>query len=57
MLAKILKQFCDSYLLIITKIISENFTEGTLPSELKLVEVIPVFLNIGLYEQGELQTG
>ena len=41
--AKILKQFCDSYLLIITKIINESITEGTFPSELKLAEVTPVF--------------
>ena len=27
--AKIIKQFCDSYLPIITKIIIESFTEGT----------------------------
>ena len=41
--AKILKQFCDSYLPIITKIINESITEGTFPSELKLAEVPPVF--------------
>ena len=41
--AKILKQVCDSYLPIITKIINENITEGTFPSELKLAEVSPVF--------------
>ena len=41
--AKILKQFCDSYLPIITKIINESITEGTFPSELKLAEVTPVF--------------
>ena len=34
--AKILKQFCDSYLPIITKIINESITEGTFPSELKI---------------------
>ena len=33
--AKILKQFCDLYLPIITK--------GTFPSELKLAEVTPIF--------------
>ena len=41
--AKILKQFCDSYLPIITKIINESITEGTFPSELKLAEVAPFF--------------
>ena len=41
--AKILKQFCDSYLPIITKIINRSITEGTFPSELKLAEVFPVF--------------
>ena len=41
--AKILKQFCDLYLPIITKIINESITEGTFPSELKLAEVTPVF--------------
>ena len=42
-LFKFLKQFCDSYLPIITKIINESITEGTFPSELKLAEVTPVF--------------
>ena len=41
--AKILKQFYDPYLPIITKIINESITEGTFPSELKLAEVTPVF--------------
>ena len=41
--AKILKQFCDSYLPIITKIINESITEETFPNELKLAEVTPVF--------------
>ena len=41
--AEILKQFCDSYLPIITKIINKSTTEGTFASELKLVEVTPVF--------------
>ena len=41
--AKILKQFCNSYLPIITKIINESITEGTFPSELKLAKVTPVF--------------
>ena len=41
--AKILKQFCDSYLPIITKIINESNTEGTFRSKLKLAEVTPVF--------------
>ena len=41
--AKILKQFCDSYLPIITKIINGSITEGTFPKELKLAEVTPVF--------------
>ena len=41
--AKILKQFCDSHLIIITKIIKESITEGTFPSELKLAEVTAVF--------------
>ena len=40
--AKILKQFCDSYLPIITKIIKESITEGTFPIELKLAEVTKV---------------
>ena len=54
--ANILKQFCNSYLPIITKIINESITEGTFPSELKLAEVTPIFKEIELYEQGELQT-
>ena len=41
--AKIIKQFCDSYLPIIPKITDENSTEGTFPSELKLGQVTPVF--------------
>ena len=41
--AKILKQFCDSCLTIIIKIIHENITEGAFPKELKLAEVTPVF--------------
>ena len=41
--AKILKQFCDSYLPIITKVINESITEGTFQSDLKLAEVTPVF--------------
>ena len=41
--AKNIKQFCDSYLPIITKIINENINEGTFPSEFKLAEVTPVF--------------
>ena len=41
--AKILQQFCDSYLPIITKIINESVTERTFPSELKLAKVTPVF--------------
>ena len=41
--AKILEQFCDSYLPIITKIINESITERTFLSELKLAEVTPVF--------------
>ena len=41
--AKILKQVCDSYLPIITKMIKESITEGTFPSELKLAEMTPVF--------------
>ena len=40
------KQFCDSYLPKITKIINEGFTEGTFPSELKLAEVTAVFKNL-----------
>ena len=44
--AKILKQFCDSYLPIITKIINKSITEGTFPSELKLAEVTPVFKKV-----------
>ena len=45
--AKIVKQFCDSYLPITTKIINENITEDPFQSELDLV---------GLHKQGELQT-
>ena len=41
--AKILKEFPDSYLPVITKIINESITEGTFPSELNLAEVTPVF--------------
>ena len=41
--AKILKQFCDSYLRIITKLTDQSITEGTFPSELKLAEVTTVF--------------
>ena len=41
--AQILKQFCHSYLPILSKIINESITEGTFLSELKLAEVIPVF--------------
>ena len=41
--AKILKQFCNSYLPIITKTINESIPEGTFRSELKLAEVTPVF--------------
>ena len=41
--AKILKQFCDSYLPIITKIINESITKGNFPSDLKLAQVTPVF--------------
>ena len=37
-LTEFLKQFCDSYLPIITN--------GTLPGELKLAEVTPVFLKL-----------
>ena len=40
--AKILKQFCDSYLPLVTKIINESITEGTFPSELELAETTPV---------------
>ena len=40
---KIIKQFCDSNVPIITKIINESITEGTFPSKLKLAEVTPVF--------------
>ena len=36
--AEILKQFCDSYLPTITKIINKSITEVTFPSELKLAE-------------------
>ena len=39
---KILKQFCDTYLSVITKIINKSISEGTFPSELKLAEVTPV---------------
>ena len=41
--AKILEQFCDSYLPVITKIINKSVTERTFPSELKLAKVTPVF--------------
>ena len=41
--AKIVKQTCDSYLPITTKIINESITDGTFPSKLKLAEVAPVF--------------
>ena len=41
--SKIIKQFCDSYVPIITKIINKSITEGTFPSKLKLAEVTPVF--------------
>ena len=41
--AKVFKQFCDSYLPIITKIINESITKGTFPSDLKLAQVTPVF--------------
>ena len=37
--AKTLKQFCDLYLPIITKVINESITDGTFPSRLKLEEV------------------
>ena len=40
---KIIKQFCDSNVPIITKIINESITEVTFPSKLKLAEVTPVF--------------
>ena len=42
-LFKFLKQFCDSYLPINTKIINESIIEGFFPSELKLAEVTLVF--------------
>ena len=35
---RIIKQFCDSCLPIITKVINESITEGTFPSELKLAK-------------------
>ena len=41
--AKILKYICDSCLLIITKIINGNITDGTFPSELKLADLTPDF--------------
>ena len=41
--AKILKQFCDSYIPIITKIMNERITEGTFPGVLRLAEVTSVF--------------
>ena len=41
--ARVLKQFCDSYLPILTKIINESITEVDFPSELELVEVTPIF--------------
>ena len=43
MLAKILKQFCKSYLPIITKTFNESITEGTFLSGLKLAQITPVF--------------
>ena len=39
----ILKDFCDTYLTLITKIINKSFVDGHFPDELKLAEVIPVF--------------
>ena len=44
--AKILKQFCDSYLPIITKIINKSITEGIFSRELKLAEVTPVLTKL-----------
>ena len=44
--AKFPKQFYESYLLIITKIVEESITEETFPSELKLAEVTTSFLNL-----------
>ena len=41
--AKILKQYCNSHLPIMSKIINEIITERTFPSELKLAELTPVF--------------
>ena len=43
---KILKQFCDSYLPITTKIINESITEETFPSELKLAAETPAFTKL-----------
>ena len=40
--ARILKQFCESYLPIVLKIINQSITVGTFQIELKLVEVTPV---------------
>ena len=44
--AKTFKPFCDSYLAIITKIINEDMTKGTFPSELKYAEVTQFFKKI-----------
>ena len=55
--AKILKQLCDSYLPIITKIFNKCITDRTFLGEFKLAEMTPAFLKkTGLYEQGELKT-
>ena len=40
--AKIRKQFCDSYLPIITKITNKSITEGTFPTELKFADATSV---------------
>ena len=41
--AKILKQLCDSYLLIITKIFNKCITDRTFLGEVKLAEMTPAF--------------
>ena len=52
---KILKQFYDSYLPIIAKIINKSITEGTFPSELKLAEVTPVFKKLECMNKENVQ--
>ena len=41
--ANVLKDTCDTFILYLTEIINNSFQTGNFPSELKLVEVTPVF--------------